>query len=58
MRLEKAAELLITTNQPSYKVAELVGIPNVTYFSTLFKRQYGLSPAPFREKREQVADNK
>lgn len=51
MRLEKAADLLLTTNQPAYKVAELVGIPNVAYFSTLFKRQYGLSPAPFREKR-------
>jgi len=54
MRLEKAAELLIATNQPAYKVAELVGIPNVTYFSTLFKRQYGLSPAPYREKRENL----
>ncbi len=51
MRLEKAAQLLIETSQPAYKVAEQVGIPNVAYFSTLFKRQYGLSPAPFREKR-------
>jgi len=49
IRLEKAADLLINTNQPAYRVAELVGIPNVTYFSTLFKRQYGLSPAPYRE---------
>lgn len=52
IRLEKAADLLLTTNQPAYKIAEMVGIPNVTYFSTLFKRQYGLSPAPYREKRE------
>ena len=51
MRLEKAAQLLLETSQPAYKVAEQVGIPNVAYFSTLFKRQYGLSPAPFREKR-------
>ncbi|MBP1757270.1 MAG: hypothetical protein H6Q62_126, partial [Firmicutes bacterium] len=51
MRLEKAADLLLTTNQPAYRVAELVGIPNVAYFSTLFKKQFGLSPAPFREKR-------
>ncbi len=51
MRLEKAADLLLATNQPAYKIAELVGIPNVAYFSTLFKKQYGLSPAPFREKR-------
>ncbi|MCD8499541.1 MAG: AraC family transcriptional regulator [Clostridiales bacterium] len=41
MRLEKAAQLLIETSQPAYKVAEQVGIPNVAYFSTLFKRQYG-----------------
>ncbi len=52
MRLEKAAELLRTTNQPAYAIAELVGIPNVAYFSTLFKRQFGLSPAPYRERRE------
>ncbi|MDD2533267.1 MAG: AraC family transcriptional regulator [Eubacteriales bacterium] len=50
-RLEKAADLLINTNQPAYQIAELVGIPNVAYFSTLFKKQYGLSPAPYREKR-------
>ena len=56
MRLEKAAELLVSTNQPAYKIAEQVGIPNVTYFSTLFKRQYGLSPAPFREKRGNLGE--
>ena len=57
MRLDKAAELLINTNQPAYRVAEQVGIPNVAYFSTLFKRQFGLSPAPFREKRENLQNN-
>lgn len=51
IRLERAAELLTSTNQPAYRIAELVGIPNVAYFSTLFKKQYGLSPAPYREKR-------
>jgi YesN/AraC family two-component response regulator len=56
MRLEKAADLLVSTNQPAYKIAEQVGIPNVTYFSTLFKRQYGLSPAPFREKRGKLGE--
>ena len=56
MRLEKAAELLVSTNLPAYKIAEQVGIPNVTYFSTLFKRQYGLSPAPFREKRGKLGE--
>ena len=32
MRLEKAADLLLTTNQPAYKVAELVGIPMLPIF--------------------------
>jgi YesN/AraC family two-component response regulator len=50
MRLEKAAQLLIETSQPLIN-RRASRHPNVAYFSTLFKRRYGLSPAPFREKR-------
>lgn len=48
-RLEHAKEQLATTNEPAFKISESVGIYNVTYFSTLFKKNYGLSPTQYRE---------
>lgn len=49
IRLEKARELLASTNETAAKISESVGIYNTTYFSTLFKKKYGLSPSAFRE---------
>lgn len=49
IRLEKAKVLLATTNEPASKICETVGIYNITYFSTLFKKYYGLTPSQFRE---------
>ena len=49
IRLEKAKLLLISTNETAAKISESVGIYNTTYFSTLFKKKYGLSPSAFRE---------
>lgn len=54
IRLEKAKELLLDTNEPSSKICEEVGIYNVTYFSTLFKKTYGLTPSQFREQAAKV----
>ncbi|AIQ43230.1 helix-turn-helix domain-containing protein [Paenibacillus sp. FSL R5-0912] len=48
-RLEKARELLLTTNETAAKISESVGIYNITYFSTLFKKKYGVSPSVYRE---------
>ncbi|MNO34987.1 HTH-type transcriptional regulator YesS [compost metagenome] len=48
-RLEKARVLLITTNETAAKISESVGMYNATYFSTLFKRKYGISPSAYRE---------
>lgn len=48
LRLEKAKELLCSTNEPASKICEKVGIFNVTYFSTLFKKTYGITPSQFR----------
>lgn len=48
-RLEKARELLLTTNETAAKISESVGMYNITYFSTLFKKKYGLSPSACRE---------
>lgn len=50
IRLEKAKELLTSTNETAAKISESVGMYNTTYFSTLFKKKYGLSPSAFRER--------
>lgn len=48
IRLEKAADLVKTTEESSTWIGEQVGIPNNTYFLTLFKKKYGMSPSQFR----------
>ena len=50
IRLEKARSLLASTQTTAAKISESVGIYNTTYFSTLFKKKYGLSPSAFRER--------
>jgi len=44
LRLERAKELLATTNLLVYEVAEQVGFSNVAYFSTTFLAAFGYSP--------------
>ena len=48
IRLEKARELLKTTNKKVYEVAECVGYENLSYFSTIFKKHYCINPFDFR----------
>ncbi|MBS4219078.1 helix-turn-helix domain-containing protein [Bacillus sp. FJAT-49711] len=48
IRLEKARNLLLETNQAANVISEKIGIPNTTYFYTLFKKKFGLSPAKYR----------
>lgn len=47
-RIERAKELLKTTKEPIYKIAEEAGIYNYTYFCKLFKRKTGLTPTEYR----------
>lgn len=49
-RIQKACRLLRETDEPVYRIAELVGIENYTYFCRLFKKQTGLSPTAYRVK--------
>ena len=51
MNMEKAVELLDTTDDKSYMIAEKVGNPDANYFSYVFKKRYGVSPNKFRGKR-------
>ncbi|WP_405108649.1 helix-turn-helix domain-containing protein [Paenibacillus sp. FSL K6-1217] len=56
-RLEQAKELLASTPDTAARISEAVGIHNITYFSTLFKKKYGLTPSAFREQ-EAVKSNR
>lgn len=49
VRLEKAKAMLSTTNEPASRICEKVGLYNITYFSTLFKKTYGVTPSQYRE---------
>jgi AraC family L-rhamnose operon transcriptional activator RhaR len=48
LRLETAAQLLLDPNLPIKQVARTVGYPDVHYFTTLFGRRMGMTPARFR----------
>lgn len=48
-RIEKAKELLATTDLKTYEVADKVGIPDPHYFSRIFKRYTGHSPSEYKE---------
>lgn len=48
-RLKKAEELLRTTRHKISSVAEQVGVPNTSYFGTLFKQAYGMTPGEYQE---------
>ena len=48
-KILKAKELLTYTDMPVKEVATGSGIDNAEYFSTLFKRETGVSPLDWRE---------
>lgn len=48
-RLERAKILLLTTGWKVYEIAEKVGFEDPNYFSTSFKKHYGVSPNKFRD---------
>lgn len=47
-RLEQGARLLKSSTQQIQTVAQYCGIPDVNYFSKLFKKQYGVTPREYR----------
>jgi AraC-like DNA-binding protein/mannose-6-phosphate isomerase-like protein (cupin superfamily) len=48
LRLDKACNLLLEVNIPITEVARQTGYPDMRYFSTLFRRQFGITPSAFR----------
>jgi len=49
LRIQKARELLKTTNFKVYEIAEMVGYYNVEHFNRMFKKLNGISPAQYRK---------
>ena len=49
-RINKARELLLTTNLKVYEISEQVGYADTKYFSKLFKKYYGELPSKYKEK--------
>lgn len=49
IRISKAKELLESTSCPVNEIGSIVGYDNPLYFSRIFKKQTGLSPATYRK---------
>ncbi|MCD7868716.1 MAG: helix-turn-helix transcriptional regulator, partial [Clostridiales bacterium] len=47
-RMKQAADLLLTTDDKTYIIAEKVGYMDPNYFSYVFKKQYGIAPSRYR----------
>lgn len=48
-RMEKAKLLLLSTSKKNYEVAREIGIEDVNYFITKFKKLWGVTPKQFRQ---------
>ena len=46
--MDQAVELLLTTDDKTYIIAEKVGDSDPNYFSYAFKKKYGMSPSKYR----------
>lgn len=54
-RLQRAGELLRTSNATIADISEAVGIPDIHYFTRLFSRQYKMPPVKYRQHLNEVA---
>ncbi len=50
LRMQEAYHLLCTTNMRVSEIASSVGIPNASYFTSIYKKYFGVSPAVSRKK--------
>jgi len=47
-RLERAKIMLLSSDMKNYEIAEQVGFEDPNYFSTAFKRRFGMSPSKYK----------
>ena len=52
-RMNKATELLTTTNISIMEVAMQVGMHNISYFNRMFKKKYQMTPKEYRKENMQ-----
>lgn len=50
VRINRAKELLSETDKPVNEITSLTGFISSTYFYTIFKKKYGLTPNEYRQK--------
>lgn len=48
VRMERAAHLLLESDDKTYLIAEKTGYTDPNYFSYVFKRRFGISPSKYR----------
>ncbi len=46
--MDRAKDLLRSTQLPIYQIADEIGYKNATHFSAAFKRCFGMTPKNFR----------
>ena len=51
VRVIKAAELLVTTNEKITNIASKCGFDNISYFNRVFRKQMKMSPGQYRNKK-------
>ncbi len=56
MRMEKAMELLRTTDMKTYEIAHATGFTNPHYFSISFKKHTGVTPSKFKDQDVETND--
>ena len=49
-RMERAKQLLATSDLMTYEIAEATGYPDARYFSSTFKRHVGVTPTEYRSR--------
>jgi two-component system response regulator YesN len=57
-RLDKACELLRTTNIKVFEISDLLGYSTVTYFSRQFRNVYGMTPGDYRRQSEALRNKR
>lgn len=57
LRMVNAQSLLENTEYNIGEIAEIVGYDNPLYFSRVFKKEYGVSPAQYRKNLEESTEN-
>jgi two-component system, response regulator YesN len=51
IRVRKACELLVETNEKIYRIGEVIGHNNPRYFSEWFVKQTGMTPGEYRKRK-------